>query len=607
MALVTPQTLKDSYDVIIVGSGAGGGQTAYTLTMEGVKVLMLEAGRNYVPETETAMFQTPAQAPLRAAGTPDKPFGFHDATIDGGWQVPGEPYSSVTKPASQGGAPAESDFQWWRARMLGGRTNHWGRLSFRNGPYDFKPKTRDGHGFDWPIGYEDVAPYYDKVEMLIGVYGANDGLENTPDSPPGCLLPPPKPRVSDLLIQKAGKQLGIPMVAGHRAVLTQRLDFERLPAKLHPGNLKAQKVLREAMESRAACFWATPCGRGCAIRANYQSTTVHLPPAMATGNLDILPNAMAREVTLGPDGRATGVSFIDKTTGKEMHASARVVVLAASACETARLMLNSKSTLFPQGIANSSGKVGKYIMDTVGSSFGGQIPILENLPPHNEDGASDGHMYAPWWLYQEQLAGKLGFARGYHIEFGGGRLMPNLNTGAGLEWLTGGSYGRKFKEDARRYYGSFVGFAGRGEMIPNDDCYCEIDPNGKDKWGIPTLRFHWKWSEHETRQAAHMQKTFSDIISAMGGRSWRKPELDGNKAILPGGYIIHEVGGAIMGADPKTSVTNQWCQTHDVKNLFLTDGAPFVSNADKNPTLTIMALAWRAADRLAAELKKGNL
>jgi choline dehydrogenase-like flavoprotein len=607
MALVTPQTLQKNYDVIVVGSGAGGGQTAYTLTMEGVKVLMLEAGRNYVPETETAMFQTPAQAPLRGTATPDKPFGFHDATVDGGWQVPGEPYSSATKPASKGGAPAESDFQWWRARMLGGRTNHWGRLSFRNGPYDFKPKTRDGRGFDWPIGYEDVAPYYDKVEMLIGVYGANDSLENTPDSPPGCLLPPPKPLVSDLLIQKAGKQLGIPVVAGHRAVLTQRLDFERLPAKLHPGNPKAQKVLRDAMEGRAACFWATPCGRGCAIRANYQSTTVHLPPAMATGNLDILPNAMAREVTLGKDGRATGVSFIDKTTGREGHVTARVIVLAASACETARLMLNSKSARFPEGLANSSGKVGKYLMDTVGSSFGGQIPILENLPPHNEDGASGGHLYAPWWLYREQLAGKLGFARGYHIEFGGGRLMPSMHTAAGLEWLTAGSYGRKFKEDARRYYGSFVGFAGRGEMIPNDDCYCEIDPDGKDKWGIPTLRFHWKWSEHETRQAAHMQKTFSDIVTAMGGRSWSKPELDGNKAIQPGGSIIHEVGGAIMGTDPKTSVTNQWCQTHDVKNLFLTDGAPFVSNADKNPTLTIMALAWRAADHLAGELKKGNL
>jgi choline dehydrogenase-like flavoprotein len=232
---------------------------------------------------------------------------------------------------------------------------------------------------------------------------------------------------------------------------------------------------------------------------------------------------------------------------------------------------------------------------------------LENLPPHNEDGAGGAHMYAPWWLYQAQHAGKLGFARGYHIEFGGGRRLPGMGTASGLEWLTGGSYGKKFKEDARRYYGSFVGFAGRGEMIPNEDSFCELDPEVKDKWGIPVMRFHWKWSEHEIRQAAHMQQTFADIITAMGGRMRKSPEPDGAKSIANGGVIIHEVGGAIMGAEPAKSVTNQWSQTWDVPNLFLTDGAPFCSNADKNPTLTIMAQAWRAADRIVAELKKQNL
>ncbi|HEY0947443.1 MAG TPA: GMC family oxidoreductase [Opitutaceae bacterium] len=600
MPLITPAQLKKNYDVIVVGSGAGGGQATYTLTLEGLRVLLLEAGRNYIPETETPMFGTADQAPLRGIGTPDKPFGFYDATVDGGWSVPGEPYTNASPDPAQA-------FLWWRARMLGGRTNHWGRYSFRNGPYDFKPRRRDGLGFDWPIDYEDLAPYYDKVEMLIGVYGSAEGLENTPDSPAGVLLPAPKPRVSDLLVQKHARGLGIPIVAAHRAVLTQRLDFDRLPAKLHPGNPFAQKLVREAMEGRAACFWATDCGRGCAIRATYQSTTVHLPPAMASGNLDLLTNAMTREVTVGKDGRATGVVFIDKTTGVEHHASGRVVVLAASSGETVRLLLNSKSARFPQGLANSSGRVGKYIMDTVGAEFSGQIPALENLPPHNEDGAGGAHMYAPWWLYREQQAGKLGFARGYHIEFYGGRRQPGAATFSGLEWLTGGSFGRKFKEDARRYYGSFVGFDGRGEMIPNEDSFCELDPLMRDKWGIPVLRFHWKWSEHEIRQAAHMQRTFADLITAMGGRVKVAPEVDGAKAIKPGGKIIHEVGGAIMGDDPATSVTNQWSQTWDVKNLFLADGAPFPSNADKNPTLTIMAQAWRASDYIAAELKKQNL
>lgn len=600
MPFVTARTLKSSYDVIVVGSGAAGGQAAYTLSMEGARVLMLEAGRNYTPATETPMFQTPEQAPLRGSGTPDKIFGFYDATVDGGWQVPGEPYVQTSTKRS-------GRFDWWRARMLGGRTNHWGRYSFRNGPYDFKPYSRDGLGFDWPLDYQDLAPYYDKVEMLIGVYGGRDGLENTPDSPAGVLLPPPMPRVSDRLIQQRAAKLGIPVVAAHRAVLTRRLDADTLPAKLHPGNAQAQDILRKAMLRRAACFWATPCGRGCSTGANYQSTTVHLPPALDTGRLDIVCNAMVHQVELGKDGKARGVRFIDKSSGEEYRASARVVVLAASACETARILLNSKSPSFPDGLANSSGKVGRYLMDTVGASLSGQVPLLENLPPHNEDGADGGHMYMPWWLYKPQLAGELGFARGYHIEFGGGRRMPGLGTLSGLEWLTGGSYGHKFKQDARRYYGSFVGFDGRGEMIPNEHSYCEIDPEVKDRWGIPVLRFHWRWSAHETRQAAHMQKTFAQIIEAMGGRVSEEVHSDGAKAIAPGGRIIHEVGGAIMGSDRTRSVTDRWCRTWDVDNLYIADGAVFASNADKNPTLTIMALAWRASDHILARMRRREL
>jgi choline dehydrogenase-like flavoprotein len=588
--------LKSQYDVIVVGSGAGGGQAAYTLAMEGARVLMLEAGRRYDPVTETPMFQTPEQAPLRGWITSDKPFGFYDATVDGGWEVPGEPYV-------QGSTQPSEKFSWWRARMLGGRTNHWGRISLRNGPYDFRPRTRDGLGFDWPISYEELAPYYDKVEMLIGVYGSNEGLENTPDSPDGCLLPAPKPLVSDLLIGKAGRKLGIPMVAGHRAVLTEQLDWKRSPAKLHPGNAAAQAIIAADMKKRAACFWATPCGRGCSIRANYQSPTVHLPPALETGRLDIVTDAMVREVTLAKNGNASGVIAVDRKTRRDFQVSARAVVLAASALESVRILLNSS----PRGVANSSGKLGKYLMDTVGSDLSGQIPLLENIPPHNEDGVAGGHLYSPWWLYKEQLAGKLGFARGYHIEFGGGRHMPELSTAMGLEWLTGGSYGAKFKEDARRYYGSTVYFAGRGEMIPNENSYCEIDPVIKDKWGIPVLRFHWKWSGHETRQAAHMQKTFAQIIEAMGGRVQGRVQTDGSKAIAAGGSIIHEVGGAIMGNNARDSVLNKWCQTWDVKNLFLADGAPFPSNADKNPTLTIMANAWRVADHILDRMRRKEL
>jgi choline dehydrogenase-like flavoprotein len=585
------------YDVIVVGSGAGGGMAAYQLSVNGLKVLLLEAGRDYDPVTETPMFQTPKDAPLRGAGGADKPFGFYDATVDGGWRVPGEPFT--TAPGSQ--------FSWWRARMLGGRTNHWGRISLRMGEYDFKPKSRDGLGEDWPMTYETLAPYYDKTEMLIGVYGGDDDLENTPRSSPGVLQPPPAARTYELLTKQACDHLKIPVIPAHRAVLTQRQDSSRLPQKLHPGNRLAQRVLKQSMDSRMACFYATDCGRGCSIKANFQSTTVLIPPAMATGNVTLITDAMVREVTVDKQGRASGVHYIDKLTREDHHVTAKVVVLAASACETSRIMLNSKSALFPNGIANGSGVVGKYLMDTVGAGISAQIPRLEGLPPINEDGTAGIHMYMPWWLYGDQKAGKMNFARGYHIEFGGGRGMPGPGIFGGLESFTGGAYGRKFKEEARRYYGSFMYFDGRGEMIPNEDSYCEIDPVAVDQWGIPVLRFHWKWSEHEIKQAAHMHKTFADIIEQMGGKVQGTVQTDGSKAIATGGSIIHEVGTVRMGSDPKKSVLNEFGQAWEVKNLFVTDGATFVSNADKNPTLSILALAWRSCDYLVDELKKGNL
>ncbi|HEM46710.1 MAG TPA: GMC family oxidoreductase [Alphaproteobacteria bacterium] len=569
---------------------------ALILAVNGVKVLMLEAGRHYDPVTETPMFQLPSEAPLRGGWTPEKPFGFYDATVDGGWQVPGEPYASAE----------DTNFLWWRARMLGGRTNHWGRISLRMGPYDFKPRSRDGLGFDWPMSYEDIAPYYDRTEALIGVYGSNEGLENTPDSSPGVLLPPPAPRVHELLTRKVCREeLDIPVIPAHLAILSEKQDADRLPAELFPNNALAQRVVGDSMRARAACFWATPCGRGCSIKANFQSPTVLLPPALATGNLDIRTDAMVREVTVDSRGRATGVHYVDKRTRLDEHAGGKLVILAASACESARIMLNSKSSAFPQGVGNGSGLVGKYLMDTVGAGVGGQIPALESLPPHNQDGASGMHLYMPWWLYGEQRAGRLDFARGYHVEFGGGRGMPGPGIFGGLEKFTNGAYGRRFKEAARRYYGSFLWFDGRGEMIPNEDCYCEIDPDGVDQWGIPTLKFHWKWSEHELNQARHMHRTFRDIIEAMGGTTTSTVQDDGAKAIAAPGQIIHEVGGAIMGDDPRRSVLNEYCQSWEVPNLFVPDGACFVSNADKNPTLSIMAIAWRASDYIVDQMSKG--
>jgi choline dehydrogenase-like flavoprotein len=485
--------------------------------------------------------------------------------------------------------------------MLGGRTNHWGRISLRFGELDFKPRSRDGLGFDWPMQYEDLAPWYDKVEQLIGVYGENAGIANAPNSSPGVLMPTPKPRVGELIAKKAGKKLGVPVVGARRAVLSQPLDWKGLPAKLFPGNVKAQEILSKDMMTRSPCFWATDCGRGCSIRANFQSTTVLLPPALATGNLDIITDAMVREVLLDGSGRATGVHYIDKTTRRDTVAKARVVILAASTGETARILLNSK-TRDQAGLANSSGQVGKNLMDSVGSNLGAHIPMMENLPPLNEDGAGGLHVYSPWWLVKEHA--KLGFARGYHIEMGGGKRMPKVGEFSSLDKHSPSSYGKKLKEEARRYYGASFGFSGRGEMIPNEDCYCELDPQVVDQWGIPVLRFNWKWSDHEIKQAEHMQETFAEMLEAMGGKA---TPLKGAAAIKRPGEIIHEVGTARMGDKASNSVVNQYGQAWDVKNLFLMDGSTLPSNPDKNPTLTILALAWRNSEWLMQEMKAGRV
>src|ERR1700722_3374211 len=570
MAQVQTSSKSKSYDVVVVGSGAGGGVAAHVLTLAGAKVCMLEAGGWYEGTRQSDMFKWPYDAPHRAAGTREKPFGYYDATLLGGWKVPGEPYTN---------APG-TDWKWWRARMLGGRTNHYGRISLRMGPYDFKPYSRDGKGFDWPFTYEELAPYYDKAEELIGVFGTAEGLENTPD---GKFQPAPAPRGYERLIKLSCDKLKIPCIPSRLAILTRPLN------------------------GRPACHYCAQCGRACGVNANFNSPGVHIAPAMKTGNLEVRTGAMVRQVVVGADGLARGVSYIDTKSRTETTVYAKIVVLAASCCETARIMLNSKSSQFPNGVGNSTGLVGRYVMDTVGSDVGGYLPILEDLPPRNEDGVGGMHMYMPWWLYKEQKAGKMPFARGYHIEIGGGRGLPEAGQFGGSEQILGGGYGAEFKRNLRKIYGCNIYFSGRGEMIPNEDSYCDIDPEVVARWGIPVLRFHFKWSQDEILQAKHMQETFREIIIAAGGKVMYGADAENNWGISRGGEIIHEVGATKIGDNPKTSVLNQSCQASDCKNLFITDAAPFVSNADKNPTLTITALGWRTSEYIAGEVKKRNL
>lgn len=338
--------------------------------------------------------------------------------------------------------------------------------------------------------------------------------------------------------------------------------------------------------------------------SNFSSPVVLLYPARLTGNLEIRCGAMVREVLTGPDGRARAVSYVDKATGQEVQVTGKVVVLAASACETVRLLLNSRSPRFPQGLANSSGLVGRYLMDTVMSNVTGWIPELMNLPSHNEDGVGGMHLYVPWWNYEQQRLGQLPFSRGYHIELSGGRSgMPAPGLLTGSEMLLGGGYGRALKKRSRNLYGSLVGFHGRGEMIPNRESYCEIDEGAADRWGIPVLKFHFQWSDEEIQMARHMQNTFQQIVLTMGGKVIESYGPNERWGISEGGEGIHEVGGARMGNDPASSVLNSHCQAWDCRNLFVADGAPFVSLSEKNPTLTIMALAWRTSEYIASQMR----
>ena len=558
--------MADTYDAVIVGSGAGGGMAAWSLTKAGAKVLMLEAGRDY-DQDEAPMLSFTRDAPLRGVGTPDKDFGYYDATVDGGWDIPDEPYS-----VAEG-----SEFMWWRSRMLGGRTNHWARNSFRMGPYDFKPFTRDGLGVDWPVSYDEIAPWYDRTEKLVGVYGANLGLENHPDSGPGVLHDPPAMRVWELYMKAGGEQLGIPVVPARRAILTKKID------------------------ERDACYWASPCGRGCGIGAAFQTTTSLIPWAKATGNLTVQTDSMVYEVMLDASGKASGVRYIDKASGAHREALGRVVVLAASAGETARILLNSQPNGRSEGLANSSGQVGRNLMDTVGSSVRAYVPALEGRPIYNESGAHGLHAYIPFWLYQEQAAGKLNFPRGYHVEIGGGFGEPGMGGYGGLD-----GYGAELRQNVKKRYGATIGFTQRGEMIPNANSYCEIDTDTKDKFGIPVLKFSWAWSEHELAQVDQFQTVMRELIDQLGGEvtSEQRPA---SELISTGGEIIHEVGTARMGASASDSVVDSNNRAWDVDNLYLVDGSVFCSKAHKNPTITILALSMRASEHIGDRLRAGEL
>jgi choline dehydrogenase-like flavoprotein len=582
--------LTQTYDAIVIGSGAAGGMAAHVMTSQGMKVLLLEAGKKLDINKELKSLEWPYDHPRRG----DMPPGHHalslnEYTIRKPPYATGSTYSKVySYVQGWGGADYSknivvdekehpytgTNYAWVRARCLGGKTNIWGRLALRLSDYDFKAKTHDGYGDDWPISYKDIEPYYDRVDQYLGISGVKENLPYLPDS---LFQRPTRLAPAEVTLRNSLKKMNRVLTPYRAGVTTDGLKHNKY---------------------RSRCFGRGACNRragGCDIHAAFDSPTGLIYPAMDTGNLTLRTNAIAREILVDPKtGKARGVSFIDSETNRAYEARGRVVVLAASTLESARLLLLSKSSTHPNGIGNSSGHVGHNFCEHVmGPGVTGLVKDLVGKPKTLDDGRPGG-FYVPRFRNLTDKQGQ--FVRGYGFEGSAGSRMFPENS------LSTPGFGAAYKKKVRDYEGAFIEMGGFGEVLSRYENAVSLDPVRKDKWGVPVLKFSYTFGDNEKKMCEDMANSAQEMFENAGFEI-----VSVNKRILTEGWSIHELGTARMGADKKTSVLNQFQQSHDVKNLFVVDGSSHVSASCQNPTWTIMALAWRSCDYLASEFKKGNL
>jgi choline dehydrogenase-like flavoprotein len=577
---------SDRWDVIVVGSGAAGGMAAFQLATAGIKVLMLEAGRLIDERTEYRTMEwpyasmrrnrlPPGERPIAVAEYSflDRPYGNNTAyekskkvvsysanTFTRDWVVDERQHPFTGTP-----------YAWVRSRVMGGKTNFWGRGALRYGPLQFNAASRDGFDVDWPISYDDAKPYYDKVDVLLGCSGTKEGLDQVPD---GIFQRPYKLNCVEVEFKRAIAKMGRHYIVGRAGVTTDGL----LNSKY-----------------RARCAGRGRCSRGCNIGAAFHSPTALVYPARDTGNLTIRPYSIVSEVLVDSTTNiATGVRVIDAATREVLDFTARAVVLGAGTLDSTRILLNSRSRAYPDGVGNSSGVLGCYLSEhLMGISGSGYMPTRIGT----ETTLDDGRPVSPYIPRFRNVTDRHpDFIRGYHFQGGGGCAeFPTM-----ADDIPG--YGKAFKSNVRKYYPALVSFGGFGEVLPRKENRVTLDPDVKDAWGIPVLRFDYTFRDNELKMARDMADSIEEMLHVA-----KAEDIRIRREPYPPGWSIHEIGTARMGRDAKTSVSDPSCRLHDVKNVYLADAAPFVCGGTQNTTWSILAMAWRTMDILKERMRAGEV
>jgi choline dehydrogenase-like flavoprotein len=544
------QSSPEVHDVVVIGSGAAGGMAAWNLTRKGINVLVLDAGTRF-QRSKFWTHVTPWDMRERVRNGEKAPQFFVDTKE--------QPYET----------PSDRPFELLRVWGRGGKTMVWGRVALRYSDLDFASAERDGWEIPWPIRYRDIGPYYDRVDQLIGVCGGDDDSDSLPGSK--YHLPPPNLRCGEKYLQEAGARAGITIVRGRRAVNTN------------------------TSRGHNACHYCGACGRGCDVSAFFNASDYLIEPAFKTGRLQVVDNAVVSQVLVGDDGKASGVEYFDRQSRERHAVRARVVVVAASCIDSTRILLNSKSHSYPNGIGNGSDVIGRYLCEQIRFHMTGFVTDLYGTRTYDDDGIGGEHIYLPRYNHRGP---KRDYLRGFGAQFWGCGAQGDAGWAKTLP-----GFGVEFKSAVKKRYPSLVAIHPYGEVLPQAYNRVTVDTSPKDQYGIPIARIDYRTGENERKMAAEMYEMAASIFheARVETMPFQKGFLDKN------GSAIHEHGTCRMGADPKRSALNGFCQMHEVPNVFVTDGSAFTTASEKNPTLTILALCWRATDYLAEEMRAARL